>query len=315
MPSSAVHTFTDPDDYAAVFPATSADLTITGRGQFIAKVTRIDLHRLWMLRYSDNLPRVKHSTNITGRTIIAFRTQHGPGLFFNGKEMHSGNIKQLGPGQSDNQQSAGLASVGVMSLPVEDMASVAKETAGIELEPTRDGLIVTPPTPAMAKLQRLHAAATYLAESAPEIIGHHEAARGLEQALIEAMVACLTTADDAKDRAAQRRHEAILHRFRTALEETPDQALYIPELCKVIGVSGRTLRVCCQEQLGMSPKRYLLLRRMHLARRALRDSASDITTVTEIATRYGFWHFGRFAGEYKLLFGEAPSATLHRPRE
>jgi hypothetical protein len=226
MPSSSVHTFADPDDYAAVFPAASIDLTITGRGQFIANATRIDLHRLWMLRYSDNLPRVKHSANITGRTIIAFRTQHGPGLFYNGKEMHSGNIEQLGPGQSDNQRSAGLAAVGVMSLPVEDMASVGKAIAGIELQPPRNALIVTPPTPAMAKLQRLHAAAAYLAESAPEIIGHHEAARGLEQALIEAMVACLTTADDAEDRAAQRRHEAILRRFRTAVEESSDQPLY-----------------------------------------------------------------------------------------
>ena len=65
----------------------------------------------------------------------------------------------------------------------------------------------------------------------------------------------------------------------------------------------------------MSPKRYLLLRRMHLARRALRDSASDTTTVTQIATQYGFWHFGRFAGEYQSLFGEAPSTALRRPRE
>jgi AraC-like DNA-binding protein len=64
----------------------------------------------------------------------------------------------------------------------------------------------------------------------------------------------------------------------------------------------------------MSPKRYLLLRRMHLARRALRDGAPTATTVTEIATRYGFWQFGRFAGQYRSLYGELPSVTLGHPR-
>jgi transcriptional regulator GlxA family with amidase domain len=167
----------------------------------------------------------------------------------------------------------------------------------------------------MAKLHRLHAAAGQLAEDAPEIIANPEAAHGLEQLLIHALVECLSIGEASEDRSALRHHATIMRRFRRAVEENADQPLYIPELCKAIAVSDRTLRVCCQEQLGMSPKRYLLLRRMHLARRALRESAPTAATVTEIATRYGFWQFGRFAGEYKSVFGEAPSATLRHPRE
>jgi AraC-like DNA-binding protein len=47
-------------------------------------------------------------------------------------------------------------------------------------------------------------------------------------------------------------------------------------------------RLRCQEHLGTGPKRYLLLRRMQLARRALRETAPSAATVTQIATRYGF---------------------------
>ena len=101
-------------------------------------------------------------------------------------------------------------------------------------------------------------------------------------------------------------------RFHRLVEENHDHALFIPELCKEVGASERTLRICCQEQLGVSPRRYLLLRRMQLVRQALRAGERGATSVTEIATRYGFWQFGRFAGEYKSLFGEFPSSALAR---
>jgi len=63
----------------------------------------------------------------------------------------------------------------------------------------------------------------------------------------------------------------------------------------------------------MSPMRYLWLRRMYLAHRALRTADVAVATVTEIATNYGFWELGRFSVAYRSLFGEAPSASLRRP--
>ena len=75
------------------------------------------------------------------------------------------------------------------------------------------------------------------------------------------------------------------------------------ELSAQVGASYWTLRECCLEYLGLSPKRYLWLRRMHMARRALRSADAERTTVTEIASDYGFWEFGRFSVAYRSLFG------------
>jgi AraC-like DNA-binding protein len=315
MPSSTVRTFTDPDDYAAAIRQGTIELTVTRPGDFTAQLTRIDLHRLWMQRFSENLPRVSHVAGWGGRAVIAFQTHPGPTLLRGGVQMEPDNIVRHVEGQSYHQLSSGFASYGTMSLPVPDMVNLGASVAGCDLTSPKDVLTLTPPPAAMAKLLRLHAAGGQLAEDAPAVIAHPEAARGLEQALIEAMVACLDFGEVREDRSALRKHALILRRFHRAAEENPDRALYLPELCTAIGVSERTLRVCCQEQLGMSPSRYLLLRRMHLARRALRESAPITTTVTEIATQYGFWQFGRFAAEYKSLFGELPSAALRRPRE
>ena len=62
----------------------------------------------------------------------------------------------------------------------------------------------------------------------------------------------------------------------------------------------------------MGPIRYLWLRRMHLTRRALLQASPATATVTALATDHGFWELGRFASEYRALFGETPVASLRR---
>jgi len=232
MPSSAVRRFTDSDDYAAAIRATRAEITVTGRGHFTAKLTRIDLHRLRMQRFSDNLPRVGHSAVMNGRAIISFRTHPGPSLLWGGVETKPASITRHNEHLSEFIR---VRLLGAMSLPVEDMVSIGAAIAGCGLTPPKDALTLTPSPSAMAKLQRLHAAAGQLAEDAPEIIIHPEAAWSLEQALIEAMVRCLAEGELGEDRSALRYHVLIMHRFRRAVEENPDQPLYIPEPCKSIG--------------------------------------------------------------------------------
>ena len=295
MPSSAVRTFTDPDEYASAIRATKAELTVIGSGQFAAEIIRIDLHRLWMQRYFDNLPRVGHSAAMSGRAIISFRTGPGPALLAGAVEMQPTSIVRCCEGSSNFQRSSGSASWGSMSLPVEDMVSVGTAVAGCDLVPPSDTVTVIPPPAAMSKLQRLHAAAGHLAKEAPEIIANPDAARGLEQALIEAMGSCLADGEDRENSLARGQHAIVMRRFHRVVEENAGEPLYIPEICKAIGVSERTLRTCCQEHLGMAPKRFLLLRRMYLARQALRQAAQEASSVTAIGTRYGFWELGRFA--------------------
>jgi transcriptional regulator GlxA family with amidase domain len=84
----------------------------------------------------------------------------------------------------------------------------------------------------------------------------------------------------------------------------------LSRVCRIVGLSERSLRNAFYGVRGMSPKRYMLVERLQGARRALSDSSSRPVTVTSIATDYGFYELGRFAATYKRAFGEAPSETL-----
>ncbi len=64
----------------------------------------------------------------------------------------------------------------------------------------------------------------------------------------------------------------------------------------------------------MSPTGYLRIAALNEVRRTLLDGRRVRDGVSRAASDCGFWHLSRFAGQYRALFGESPSATLERSR-
>jgi Helix-turn-helix domain len=102
-------------------------------------------------------------------------------------------------------------------------------------------------------------------------------------------------------------------RFRRLLEDNPDCAINVPEICAAVGVPERALWNCRHERQSLGPTQYPSLRRMHLPHQALRVAAPNVTTGTKVAAHFGFWQFGRCTVNYRRQSGESPSVTLSRP--
>ncbi|HEY9641455.1 MAG TPA: helix-turn-helix domain-containing protein, partial [Coleofasciculaceae cyanobacterium] len=94
--------------------------------------------------------------------------------------------------------------------------------------------------------------------------------------------------------------------------ENLDRPWTVHDLCTKLHVSERTLRYGFQESFGMSPMAYLKIQRLNEVRRQLKASVANQTTVTAVAIRWGFWHMGQFAKDYKKMFAESPSETLRK---
>lgn len=84
----------------------------------------------------------------------------------------------------------------------------------------------------------------------------------------------------------------------------------IPMLARDAGVSQRTLQYAFKERLGLTPVQYVRVHRLNMARQELQARSADEATVTGVASNLEFDEFGRFAVDYRKLFGESPSDTL-----
>jgi AraC-like DNA-binding protein len=313
MPWSKVLSFTDPFPYQAAIRAADVELFPTAKGEFRAELTQIILNQLWMQRFHEKLPEVYASKIRPGRRVIGFLTAaNQPTLQHCGIGLSPRDIVICNRDVM-HQRTEGDCRFGAMSLATDDFDAACIAITGHEFSEPPLKHLVRPSLGLMSRLVKLHEMVGAIAKTTPDILVLPGVARSLEQELIRLMVRCLTEGASSGMSTGGRRHDRIVARFEEYLEANPDQPLYLTEICAAIGVAERTLRVACEEHLGMGPIRYLSLRRMHLVRRALLRADPSTATVTRLATDHGFWELGRFSVTYRALFSESPSESLRRP--
>jgi AraC-like DNA-binding protein len=85
------------------------------------------------------------------------------------------------------------------------------------------------------------------------------------------------------------------------------------EIARAAGVSARTLFRSFQRRHGCAPMQYVRRARLEQVRRDLLSGGEGVR-VADLALAWGFTHLGRFAGQYRAVYGETPSQTLERVR-
>jgi AraC-like DNA-binding protein len=106
---------------------------------------------------------------------------------------------------------------------------------------------------------------------------------------------------------------AVVNRAIDLMHAHPETPWSTAELARATGASARALQRAFERAGQPSPMMYLRRLRLHHVHAELAANSPDSVTVTTVAGRWGFVHLGRFASQYRQLFGETPSETLRAP--
>jgi AraC-like DNA-binding protein len=136
--------------------------------------------------------------------------------------------------------------------------------------------------------------------------------------LHDAVLAGLLQAADHPDREALEHPvhawgAAPVHRAIDAMHAHPDHPFTPTALAHIAGSSVRSLQHGFRRHIGLTPMQYLRQVRLEHAHHDLANGDPTHTTVTDIASHWGFTHLGRFATTYRTKYGQCPSHTLQQP--
>jgi AraC-like DNA-binding protein len=145
-----------------------------------------------------------------------------------------------------------------------------------------------------------------------DLLAHAEASRLLGYTLLQTFPNNVVDGAERRelDRDSRDATPSTLRRAQRIIEARAGEDLTLAALAQECRVTPRALQYAFRRHLGCTPLAYLRQVRLDLVRQSLLDGSSP--TVSDAASRFGFFNPGRFASAYRQVFDENPRDTLQR---
>lgn len=137
----------------------------------------------------------------------------------------------------------------------------------------------------------------------------YQAVLNIQEAIIESLYRLLTVSTPLTNTKVINTPSklVIVNRALKHIHESNDFTMTTPELAKASYCCVRSLEYAFKSILSISPKQYLIKRRLQLVNKALTEQSS--ASITDIMHTLGIINQGRFAQDYFKFYSEYPNET------
>jgi AraC family ethanolamine operon transcriptional activator len=314
-PLIQAHNFEDFDELAENLQGWDLEFTRLDRGSFDGKIMQVSGEDFQFSSFSMSCRHEQGGAPPPGFKTFGILTPGSPTIGFRNRQLSQEGIAFFSPDKEvDVQAPPGWGAFGVSFT--EDLLVSVSQRMGL---PSLEDMLVEKDI-VLCQRKALGELKAWLQGMHQQFSAHlcHPFSKGfLEQFIAEfprRFLKTMASSSPSTFRHSLRQRDRAIKKIKEFLTESPDVSPTIADLCEVAKVSERTLEYAFQERYGLTPNTYLRFYRLNGVHKTLRRADPLSTTVTKIATDWGFWHFGHFASNYRKLFGQRPSDTLKKPR-
>ena len=308
----------DTDDHAAGLQHWQQEYEQLSSGAFSGTLDEVWFGNLQIFRERTN--QVLHQTGLPwegSRTIGVTLDATGDGLL-SGTVLNRGALVTLGGGAALDFRTPKQLDIIAVSTGAAELREFACTVWNIDTEAkfSNSGVLNHSAKAARCLGEFLELLLNNI-KSSPRMLNSPHIRKVIEQDIFNNLVVATADAVPCNHSVILTSRKNVVDKTKTYVLEHHDDPITVTDLCTALNISRRTLQYSFESVLDINPVAYLQAIRLNRARRALKSDAgvSPHMTVADIAARWGFWHFSRFAGNYKQMFGELPSETLRKHRQ